>query len=77
MGTRLYKDFMDKCKVPKVQRTRVGLAKNQTDEKEKEICITIPLKGGTGVRVFLILSQQLNLMKTSLRSFNMNTLSVT
>lgn len=52
MGTRLYKDFMDKCKVPKVQRTRVGTAKNQTDDKEKEICITIPLKGGTGVSQF-------------------------
>jgi len=50
MGTRLYKNFMDKCKVPKVQRTRVGITKTTTEDKEKEICITIPLKGGSGVR---------------------------
>ena len=80
MGTRLYQDFMDKCKVPKVQRTRVGITKNQTEEKEKEICITIPLKGGSGVSFsfsFFLKSRQLNWMKTSLRLSSMNTLSDT
>jgi hypothetical protein len=40
---------MDKCKVPKVQRTRLGAEKKTTDNKDKDICIAIPLKGGAGV----------------------------
>lgn len=42
MGTRLYDEFMKKLKVPPIQRLNM----KKGGQEEKEIVITIPLKGG-------------------------------
>ena len=53
MSTRLYEEFMKKLKVPPVRRfvKRGNKESGAAAGASEDLVITIPLKGGQGVRV--------------------------